>query len=97
MKENGERKVAMVTGSLGTSWRTAGCLPELSRHSVVEEAKHLSPIPVSFGEAAPDILGIPNCDSASSWATGSPSAKDTDVQTGKLGVDTVGPAWCEQG
>lgn len=25
-----------------------------------------------------------------------PLAKDADVQTGKLGIDTMGPAWCEQ-
>lgn len=86
MKENGERKVAMATGSLENIWRTTGCLAELSHYGVVEGAKHLFSVSVCFGEATPDTVGIPDCDSASSWATGRPSGKGCRCLNWK--------AWC---
>lgn len=95
--KQGERKVAMVTGSLGNIWRTAGCLPELSHHSV-EEGGSICPSSLCPSvRLLLTLLGYPTVIQPAPVPQEVPLAKDADVQTGKLGVDTRGPAWCEQG
>lgn len=74
-------------------------LAELSHHSVVEGV-NICPSSLCPSVRTPDTVGTPDCPTVIQPAPGPqevPLAKDANVQIGKLGVDTMGPAWCEQG